>query len=416
MSVLDIVDWLNDQSETESVWFIKRLSSNDTLRNNSHQAGPYIPKDIFFEIFPSLNRKDIKNPDLNFETYIDSHLANPNAYRTLRAVYYNNKFHADAENKKGTRNEARITGFGGALSPLLDPENTGSLAIFVFQNKPEPKKIECHIWVCEHETEADLVEDRVGPIPPEQAGLVIHFGKSQPNLQGKANSKTNCFLELDELPKAWLIKFPTGQEIVSYAIKHKPLNSDQVDKRLLRRRECEFEIFQSIEHVISMPRIDQGFPTLKEFLDFANSILQRRKSRGGRSLELQLKAIFEEEGLIEGKNFSYQAVSEGRKKPDFLFPSQSAYQDKNFPSDDLRMLAVKSTVKDRWRQVLNEADRIKTIHLLTLQKGVSEAQYQEMCNYNVQLVVPEPLKKEYPKAIQQYLMSLEDFLADIRMI
>jgi hypothetical protein len=63
------------------------------------------------------------------------------------------------------------------------------------------------------------------------------------------------------------------------------------------------------------------------------------------------------------------------------------------------MLAVKTTCRDRWRQILNEADRIGTKHLLTLQEGVSENQYQEMAQAHVRLFVPEPLMIRYPKKV-----------------
>jgi hypothetical protein len=49
------------------------------------------------------------------------------------------------------------------------------------------------------------------------------------------------------------------------------------------------------------------------------------------------------------------------------------------------MLAAKTTVKDRWRQVLNEANRIETKHLLTLQEGVPEGQFTEMQDAKVNL-------------------------------
>lgn len=57
------------------------------------------------------------------------------------------------------------------------------------------------------------------------------------------------------------------------------------------------------------------------------------------------------------------------------------------------MLAVKTTCKDRWRQVLNEADKINNIHLFTLQEGVSLTQFREMQSAGVKLVVPLPLHK-----------------------
>src|SRR3546814_3347689 len=46
------------------VWYVKRLSGNDTLANKSNQAGPYIPRDFLFGIFPALDRRDVKNPDV----------------------------------------------------------------------------------------------------------------------------------------------------------------------------------------------------------------------------------------------------------------------------------------------------------------------------------------------------------------
>ena len=80
------------------------------------------------------------------------------------------------------------------------------------------------------------------------------------------------------------------------------------------------------------------------------------------------------------------------------------------------MLAVKTTCRDRWRQILTEADRITTKHLLTLQEGVSEKQFQEMVGEGVQLVVPEPLKTSFPPSVQEHLQTLESFIADVRLL
>jgi hypothetical protein len=80
------------------------------------------------------------------------------------------------------------------------------------------------------------------------------------------------------------------------------------------------------------------------------------------------------------------------------------------------MLAVKTTCKDRWRQILNEAERIKKKHLLTLQEGVSVGQFEEMVNTSVQLVVPEPLRSKFPSSIQQHLQTIESFIGDVRLL
>jgi hypothetical protein len=123
-----------------------------------------------------------------------------------------------------------------------------------------------------------------------------------------------------------------------------------------------------------------------------------------------------EEGLRSGADFSHRPVIERGKRPDFLFPSQAAYEDSTFPGDRLRMLAAKTTCKDRWRQVINEADRITTKHLLTLQEGVSEGQFREMREAGVQLVVPTGLHDAYPAQVRPHLISFEEFIGDVRLL
>ena len=80
------------------------------------------------------------------------------------------------------------------------------------------------------------------------------------------------------------------------------------------------------------------------------------------------------------------------------------------------MLGAKTTVKDRWRQILNEARRIEKKHLLTLQEGVSTEQFREMQDEGVTLVVPKPLHKHYPDAVRPKLVSLTDFIAETRVV
>lgn len=80
------------------------------------------------------------------------------------------------------------------------------------------------------------------------------------------------------------------------------------------------------------------------------------------------------------------------------------------------MLAVKTTCRDRWRQILNEAERVPAKHLLTLQEGVSEAQFGEMTRAGVQLVVPAGIMKNFPTTVQPHLQTLESFIGDVRLL
>lgn len=406
MAIADLADWLDENTGPDTVWYVKRLAANDTLASGAHQAGPYIPKEFLLEVFPSMNKPAVKNPDKWFELRVDSH----GDARTVRAVWYNNKLHG------GTRNETRLTNFGGGSSALLDPDSTGALAVFSFHHKPGQDATACHVWVCDHEVEADLIEDRIGPVEPGK-WRIWSIDKQQEDLFSVIEKpRTSCWLETGDIPPQWLVQFPTGAEIIHKTVQLRPDHGLPVDARLLKRRECEYEIFRSVEKAIELPIIRKGFETVEEFIARAQTILQRRKARSGKSLELHAREIFLEENLREGQDFDHQPESDPGKRPDFLFPSAAAYKNPSFPAQNLRMLAAKTTCKERWRQILNEADRVEKKHLLTLQEGVSEGQFREMTDAKVQLVVPTGLISAYPQGIQPYLQTFESFIGDIRLL
>ena len=404
MPVCSLPDWIAEFARPENVWYVKRLSGNDTLANQSHQAGPYIPKELLFGAQPLLNNRDQLNPRVRLTAFVDSQ---PEV-RQVTPIWYNGKLFGQ------TRNETRVTGWGGAASALLDPDSTGALAAFVFVNgATDAGASSLHIWVCEGYQD-EVIEDQVGPVDPGHS--VIWRPGVPVDLFSPNAALSSCRLARDQLPESWLHKFPTATEIVRKTVELRPLQSETPDSRLVRRRDCEFELFKSVEEAAEGPRIAQGFSSLDEFVTLALSVLQRRKSRSGRSLELHTREIFLEEGLIEGSQFSHSPVSEGEKRPDFLFPSQAAYRDRSVPDSSLRMLGAKTTLKDRWRQILNEADRIPRKHLLTLQEGVSENQFAEMQAAGVQLVVPVGLIESFPKPIRAHLMTLEQFIAEVRLL
>lgn len=308
--MMDLGDWLNEYSGPNYTWYVKRLSGNDTLANKTHQAGPYIPKNLLFDVLPALGRVDVENPTAWFDVYIDSHAD----YRQIRAFYYNSKRYKQQRNG---RDETRLTNWGGSESALLDPENTGALTIFAFALGQEagPK---CHIWVCRHEPEEDLVEDRIGPVEPGKAFIQPVGGVIQGDLfSTSASVRASCWLTPAEIPAAWLSKFPSGTEIIARAAGLQSHGSLMPDLRLMKRRACEYEIFRSVEEAVELPLIKKGFTDIDGFVSRAQTILQRRKSRAGRSLELHAREIFLEEKLVEGIDFSHQPESEPGKSPDF---------------------------------------------------------------------------------------------------
>ncbi|WP_294911314.1 type II restriction endonuclease [Tatumella sp. UBA2305] len=389
-------NWLLGKAYDNYFLFIKRLSANDTGATGAHQVGLYIPSDIVSALLPSIDHTREQNPSVYLNAHVSSHEC-PD--REVRAIYYNNRFF------DGTRNEKRITRWG-SNNPLQDKENTGGLALLAFELDPEGgdcKSID--IWVCSSLEEEEFAESILGEVTP---GSQI-TGKGSKVLGGLAVRNTEVNHKY-ELPEEWKEYFPSGNEIISYASKHYTKTSNNPDVQLIDRRRIEYDIFLLVEELHVLDIIRQGFGSVDEFIALANSVSNRRKSRAGKSLELHLEHLFIEHGL---KHFTTQAVTEGKKKPDFLFPSAEAYHDNAFPDEHLRMLAVKTTCKDRWRQIVNEADRISQVHLFTLQEGVSVNQYEEMRGVGVRLVVPLSLHKKYPEEIRDELITLGDFILEL---
>ncbi|MDR2179452.1 MAG: hypothetical protein LBP21_04015 [Synergistaceae bacterium] len=142
------------------------------------------------------------------------------------------------------------------------------------------------------------------------------------------------------------------------------------------------------------------------FLSYSLSIQNRRKSRVGQALENHVEQIFGSRNI----RFDRTKVTENNSKPDFIFPGITEYHDNTFSVALLTMLGVKTTCKDRWRQVLVEASRIPNKHLLTLEAAISENQTDEMRNQNLQLVVPVAILNTYSEKQQNWLMSMNDFV------
>ncbi len=399
---MELDDWLEEVSGKGFVWYLKRLSGNDTQLTGGHQAGPYVPKDLAFRLMPHLADLSQKNPRDEVKLKVL-----PEGFETIsNIIYYNNKFH---ENPANGRNETRMTKLGGKENPLLDPENTGALVAFAFALETP---VNCQAWICRNHEEEVQLEDVTGPVEPGET--VVWEPKLKIRSEGTEVHAASCVLRTEDIPEGWLTAFPSGLEIIRKAISLRPDLEKPVDDRILRRRDCEFEVFRSVERAFYTPEIQKGFSTLDEFLGVAQTVLQSRKSRAGKSLEYHAKSIFDEEGLREGVDYEYNPKIEGNKKPDFLFPNVSNYNDLSFPAEKLTVLAAKTTCKDRWRQILNEADRVSTKYLLTLQEGISVNQFSEMAAAGVKLVVPSKLQKKYPDSVRDQIWSLGDFLKSLR--
>lgn len=179
------------------------------------------------------------------------------------------------------------------------------------------------------------------------------------------------------------------------------------DETLLIWLEREELLFKTLEKVIIQERLEEGFGAdVEEFIKFSLRVQNRRKSRAGFSFEHNLAEIFKANKI----RYSHGAITERNNKPDFVFPGIEFYHAPCFNTSLLSMLGLKTTAKDRWRQVLSEAAKIPHKHLITLEPAISRNQTEEMRANNLQLVIPSPLFSTYTSEQQKYLISLRDFI------
>lgn len=217
---------------------------------------------------------------------------------------------------------------------------------------------------------------------------------------------------LEELLELYGHRFPSTKEFSAYArstvIDVSPI--DAPDETLMAWLEREELLFKTLEKVIVKEQLKKGFgedgTDVDEFIKLSLSIQNRRKARAGFSFENNLEVLLS----LNKVQFSHGAVTERNNKPDFIFPGIKQYHDVNFDISLLSMLGVKTTAKDRWRQVLSEASKVTNKHLITLEPAISKNQTEEMRANNLQLVIPKPIFPTFTAIQQDQLLTVKDFI------
>lgn len=366
--------------------YCKFLSANDTGETNSHQAGIYIAKPAVPVIF---NVPGIKGSNMDRQAQITWQ----DDFTTLsRFIYYG----------RGSRNEYRITQFGRGF-PFLLPEHTGDLFVLV---KQEEEHYSAYVLSTEDEIEEFLSAFGMGPA---DTGNIIR--------RDNLISESQLDVTIENFIQSLKVDFPASAVMSTAArdIYHQVFNHEEEiisnpDKVILKWTEMEYKLFRRLEFWRYGELIKKGFTDVETFINIANMVLNRRKSRAGKSLENHLSTIFTKNNL----RFEEQVVTEGNKKPDFLFPGRKEYKNFSFPSENLIFLGAKTTCKDRWRQIINEANRIEKKHLFTLQQGISSKQLEEMEEEGVSLVVPAKYISTFPETSRSKILSLHNFITFVK--
>lgn len=219
--------------------------------------------------------------------------------------------------------------------------------------------------------------------------------------------------DLDDMLRRFNGQFPKGYIFSKYARETLPSldYQDDPDSAILQWMDKELMLFQTLEKHLVRDTLNQGFKEdVDTFLKFSLSVHNRRKSRAGRALENHLEFLFQENRI----KYTRDGQTEGKSKPDFIFPGIQEYRDSLFPDSMLTMLGVKTSCKDRWRQVIAEAARINPKHLFTLEPGISEHQTEEMESQGLCLVIPHGIHETYSQQQKNKLLNLVDFLTLIK--
>jgi hypothetical protein len=341
---------------------LKFVSANDVNKTGAHQYGFYLPKEPgvweMFTYHPPIKGNTSKEI-VSIQWQIDE-------YVTESAITWYGS---------GTRSEYRLTRFGRGF-PYITHDSVGDLLVLVPLGQRRFRA---------------FLLDREEDVEELVAALGIQIGKSWGVFQdGNARvvSEEECverafgeFVQaLTSFPKGVLFS-QTARDVVARCVRD--FAAVGPDVALVRWMHSEYHLFRMAERLLCANDVRRLFRDIEEFLATASSIMQRRKSRAGQSLENHVEA------LLTINHIPHQMRSKKIEGvPDVVIPGLAEYEDSSFPLNKLFVLGIKTTCKDRWRQVLNEGRRVERKHFLTLQQGISVNQLREMNQAKVSLVVP----------------------------
>lgn len=371
-------------TQDASIAFSKFITANDVGSTGGHQSGFHIHKNawrLFFEKPGEKGANAEKFITIKWQNDFETH---------SRAIYYG----------VGTRNEYRLTRFGRNF-PFLTDEHIGDLLVII---KKAQDFYQAFVFSSDQDIEDFFASLNISAAETNQ--LITKQSEQTPEANlAKCFSGFLKTLSSEFPPTAELARAARDCHMSSYGTIGKIIESTP-DQILMDWLDAEFQLFKIIESDRYSEKIKAPFKNIDELIIAANTILNRRKSRAGKSLEHHLSEIFKASRL----KFETQVITENNRKPDFLFPGIQAYNDQNFNKKSLFVLAAKTTCKERWTQILDEAEKIKTKHLVTLQQGISSNQLKEMKRKNVTLVVPQNYLAFFPKPHRHDILSIQKFI------
>lgn len=360
---------------------LKFISPNDVGKTGSHQAGYYLPKKAarFFTPYPPEAGKNSEHPV---------------------SIYWQDGRITESMVKwygKGTRSEYRITRFGRDF-PFLSSDSIGDLLVLVPRDENT-----IHGYALDRDEDVDELQAALGV---DVIGTWAFYDASIiPTPETEEACISRSYSEFCRV----LTSFPSTSRFSEQA-RTAIINcipgflQKESDIQLIKYLESEYALFRIVERQLCGNEITRLFRNVDDFIETAAKMMNRRKSRAGRSLENHVEFI------LRNNNIPFDMRPEVDGKPDIVIPGKTEYNDHSYPTSKLFIVGIKTTCKDRWRQVLNEGKRVRNKYILTTQAGISANQLEEMHESRVSLIVPKPIQKQYPSGSSMELISMEKFI------
>lgn len=364
-------------NEAESAMY-RWLTANDVGVNMSHQNGFLIPvcaTRLAFDV-DDVSEHILKKP-IRIIWQIDEFTTNS------VFTYYKSK------------RERRLTCIS-RYTPLFEESNVGSLFVLIKESTDLYRGIIL--------SSDEDIDDFYGiyNLPPGSSNKLVQPSGLN-NLNAQIAQRTSS---ITKMPSTTIMG-QIAREISNRNYRFNENNIiDKSDFLISKWYDTEQYLFNYLENKLYYPVINRHFVNVQDFLEQAKVLINSRKSRAGKSLEHHLGEIFK----LCKLRFDIQKPTEGNKRPDFIFPGITEYRNQLFNFEGLTFLGAKTTCKDRWRQVLNEANRIPNKHLFTLQNGISENQLQEMKDENLTLVVPKSNINSFSSNYHDIIMPLSGYI------
>ena len=286
---------------------LKFISRNNVGLTGSHECGFYLPKIVYGLFTPHPPEKGANSKHDLSVTWQDGRITES------VVTWYGT----------GTRSEYRLTRFGQDF-PFLNEGVVGDMLVLIATSPNEALA-----YVLDFDDDIEEIQATLG---------VDAFGQWGVYKDGAAQQEENedaCVERRIRLFAAALSSFPdngvfsgTTRDILIECLKG--FSSLSPDKALVKAYSVEYEIFQAVERQVCGNQVSgKLFRNIDEFLKVASSIMNRRKSRAGRSLENHVESLLNAAGVPH--KMRPDLGPDGT--PDIIIPSVDAYFSKDYPAD-----------------------------------------------------------------------------------